>query len=249
MVKNYLLVTTFVVIVSVVLFLVVQLLIIRFNGDPVAVPDIPRQPKTAGTTGAPLRYAVMGDSTAISQGSKYEDGFAIATTNRLAESYTVTMINTGVSGATTPEIQRDQLETVRQFRPDIVLLAAGANDATHFVRSPATEKAVQAIVSGLKAVNPEVRIIVTGSPAMDSVGRFPPGSKWLLRLRTERVNRVFEKLIQKNNLSFAPIADKTRSAFLADPTLTAADNFHPNARGYALWTPVINEAIDRSLSQ
>lgn len=239
---------TVIVIGSIVLFFLVQLLIIRFNGKPVAAPDIPRQTRTSGE-GQAIRYAVMGDSTAISQGSEYEDGFAIATTNRLAKTHTVAMINTGVSGATTPEVSRDQLKTVLQFQPDIVLLAAGANDATHFIRSRTTEEALQTIVDELKSTNPDIHIIVTGSPAMDSVPRFPLGSKWLMRLRTEQVNRVFDRLVDKNNLTFAPIADQTRDAFLADPSLTAADNFHPNARGYALWVPVINRSIDEALSQ
>lgn len=231
-----------------VLFFLVQLLIIRFNGKPVAAPDIPRHTRISGQ-GREIRYAVMGDSTAISQGSKYEDGFAIATSNRLAQKYTVSMINTGVSGATTPEVSRDQLKTVLEFQPDIVLLASGANDATHFTRSQTTKEALQAIIDELKTMNPDIRIIVTGSPAMDSVGRFPFGSKWLMRLRTEQVNQVFERLVHKNDLLFAPIADQTRAAFLADPTLTAADNFHPNARGYALWIPVINRSIDQALSE
>jgi len=86
--------------------------------------------------------------------------------------------------------------------------------------------------------------VVTSSPAMDSVTRFPDGAKQLLGLRTRQVNAVFEELIEKNGLIAAPIAEKTRDAFIADPTLTAADNFHPNARGYALWIPVVNQALD-----
>lgn len=248
MLKNPYTTTVIIVVALIVLFSLLQLLIIRFNGKPVAAPDIPHQTTTVGE-GAPLRYAVMGDSTAISQGSDYNDGFAVASLNHLAKKYTVSMVNTGISGATTTEVRRDQLETVIDFRPDIVLLAAGANDATHFTQARATEEAIQAIVDELKSINPEVRIIVTGSPAMDSVSRFPFGSKWLMHLRTEQFNRVFEQLIDKNDLTLAPIAEQTRDDFLADPTLTAADNFHPNARGYALWIPVINRAIDQAQSQ
>jgi len=47
-------------------------------------------------------------------------------------------------------------------------------------------------------------------------------------------------------LIFAPIAEKTGPLFRADPSLFAADRFHPNDRGYATWIPVLNEALARA---
>lgn len=244
--KQYLIPFVTVIIIAIIVFLVVQVLVVRFNGSPVPVPDIPRDVQVSGS-GEPLAYAVMGDSTAVSQGSEYKDGFASASTAHLAKTYTVRMINTGISGATTEEIRRDQLQQVLDFHPDIVLLAAGANDATHFTRGEVTRSSVQYIIDELRKQNSDVQIIVTSSPAMDSVTRFPDGAKQIMGLRTRQVNAVFDELIEKNGLIAAPIAKRTREAFIADPTLTASDNFHPNARGYALWTPVITEALDRAV--
>lgn len=226
-----------------IVFIIVQVLIIVFNGSKVAVPDIPRDVQVSGS-GEPLSYAVMGDSTAISQGSDYKDGFVVASIAHLSTKFKVTSINTAISGATTEEVRNDQLAQVLRFRPDVVLLSAGANDVTHFTRLEVTRESVQYIIDELKKVNSKVQVIVTGSPAVDSVTRFPNGAKQLVGLRTRQVNAVFEKLIVKNNLIHAPIAEKTRDAFIADPTLTASDKFHPNARGYALWIPVINAALD-----
>lgn len=233
---------------AIILFIVLQLLIIYHRGTPVAVPKTDRAAKTVGT-GPPLRYVVMGDSTAVSQGSEYESGYAVASVTHLAKRFQVNVINTGVSGATAESVSRHQLEAAMKHRPDLVLIAVGANDATHFTRGSTIENWMQRTIDGLKEANPAVKIIVTGSPAMDSVSRFPVGAKQLMGLRTTQVNKVFERLIANNNLIHAPIAEKTRDAFLADPTLTASDQFHPNARGYALWNPVINDAIDRALAR
>jgi len=241
--KHYVLLAVLVVVVAILVFLIVQFLVIRFNGSPVGVPDIPRDVQTTGS-GEPLSFVIMGDSTAISQGSKYEEGFAFASVAHLARSFTVRSLNTGISGATSEEVRRDQLNVAMDARPDLVLLAVGANDVTHFVRVDTIRESVQYVVDELKKANPDVRIVVTSSPAMDSVTRFPDGAKQLLGLRTRQVNAIFEELIKKNDLISAPIAAKTRDAFIADPTLTAADNFHPNARGYALWIPVVNQALD-----
>lgn len=241
--KHYIILIIVAIAIVFTLFILVEFIIIRFNGSPVAVPVIDRDVKQSGA-GPSLAYAIMGDSTSISQGSDYKDGFAAASITHLSKQFAVRSINTGISGATSEEVRKDQLKKVLDFNPDIVLLAIGANDATHFVPGNKIQESVQSIIDELRRVNPKVKIIVTSSPAMDSVSRFPIGAKQLMGLRTKQVNKVFRALINKNNLISAPIAERTREAFISDPSLTAADKFHPNKRGYALWIPVINEAID-----
>lgn len=229
-------------------FIVIELLIIGFNGTPVAAPAIPRDPVQFGT-GPKLKYVIMGDSTAIGQGTDYESSFALASARHLAKSHTVNFVNVGISGAATKGVQKDQLNTAISYEPDLVLLAVGANDATHFHNGGAIQAALQAIIDGLRAANCNVRIVVTRSPAMDSVTRFPWPVKQLMGLRTSQVNKAFEPLIAKNGLTLAPIAEKTREPFLKDPSLLSKDKFHPNDRGYALWIPVVNEALDKALQE
>jgi len=225
-----------------------ELWYVKNAGDPVAAPKIPRQTKTYGK-GELIKYAVMGDSTAISQGSDYDDGFAVASAKHLAKNNQVRMINTGISGATAQEVVAKQLTKATVFRPDIVLLSVGANDATAFTSSSSIKKSLKEIAKQLEISNPNVQIVVTGSPAMDSVSRFPPLSKRIMAIRTLQINGVFARAIDKYDLVFAPIAKETRQAFLDDPTLTAADKFHPNKRGYALWIPVINKAVDEAVDR
>ena len=233
---------------ALVLFIVVEILVIKHNGTPVSKPSVPRIPQSFGK-GSDLTYVVMGDSTSVAEGAKYKDGYALATAKHLAQNHRVKFVNVGVSGATAKSVLEDQTALAIIHKPDLVLLAVGANDATHFTRSHEIQRSIQKIVDELKLVNCNVRIVVTRSPAMDSVSRFPWGAKQVMGLRTRQVNKAFEPIIQKNDLTIAPIAEETRQAFLKDPTLTASDNFHPNARGYALWTPVINKALDHALAK
>lgn len=231
----------------IVVYGIIELVIIKYNGKLVPAPDIPRAPQTSGQ-GPKLTYVIMGDSTSIGQGTEYEHSYAIATTSHLASKYNVTLINAGMSGAKIKDVLDDQLGQVITLKPDVVLLAVGANDTTHFTGLKQIQQSLQEIVTSLKQANPDIRIVATRSPALDSVSRFPLVAKYILRMRTERVNEVFDNIIKKSHLTPALIAEKTRAAFLADPTLTADDNFHPNARGYALWTAVINEALDQALA-
>ena len=102
---------------------------------------------------------------------------------------------------------------------------------------------LRAIVQTLTAANPNVKIVLTGSPDMGA----PPRIPWLLRgiasLRTKQVNRMFRAEVARSHLQFAPIAAATGPLFRKDHTLFAADQFHPDDRGYATWILVLNEAL------
>lgn len=236
----------FAIIGAILLIVLIEFLYIRFNGKNVPTPEIPRQPETSGS-GPKLTYVVIGDSTTVSQGGSYGRGYARVSAQHLSESYEVTMTNLGISGATARSVIDEQLEQAVALKPDLVLLGVGANDVTHFTKLSDVTESFQKIVNKLRAANSEVKIVVTRSPAVDSVSRFPIGARQLIKLRVNQLNSALQPLIDSNNLTIAPIAEETRQAFLDDPSLLAEDKFHPNDRGYGLWNPVIIAAIDKAL--
>jgi lysophospholipase L1-like esterase len=229
-------------------FIVVEALVIKFNGKAVPAPAIDRLPQTFGN-GPTLTYVILGDSTSIGQGTDYPSSYAWQTAQHLSQTHQITLVNVGVSGARAADIATSQINEALPRKPDIVLLAVGANDVTHLTSMASLEESLVSIITRLRQENPNVQIVVTGSPAMGSVPRFPWPVKQLAAHRTRQVNAVYVRLGAKYNLVFAPIADKTGPAFLADPSLFAIDKFHPNARGYALWTPVLNDALDIALTR
>jgi lysophospholipase L1-like esterase len=245
--KHTALLALLVVLALVAVFVIGEYLYIIKTGRSVPAPTIPRQIQSFGTHGPRLRYVVMGDSTSIGQGARYEQAYSYASAQHLAQKYQVQLLNVGISGAVAKSVLADQLAKAVAAQPDIVLLAVGANDATHFTSGSSFEKSTQAIIDSLRTANPSVTIVVTGCPAMGSVARFPFGARQLAGLRERQINRVYARLVAKNNLIFAPVAKETGPAFAADATLFAQDKFHPNARGYALWIPVVNKALDRAL--
>jgi lysophospholipase L1-like esterase len=196
-----------------------------------------------GTEGRRLVYAVLGDSTAAGVGAPYEDGIAIGTAKFLGQRHRVEMTNFAVSGARTNDVLVKQLAAAAALKPDVVLLSVGANDVTHLTSIRSMRRDLIQIVNGLRAANPNVAIVITGSPDMGS----PPRVPWLLRgiasCRTKAVNRMFVAEAETQRLTFAPIAIRTGPLFRADRSLFEADRFHPNARGYATWVPVLNEAL------
>lgn len=225
---------------------VIELLIIKYNGTPVAVPDIPRSAETFGS-GPPLTYAVLGDSTSVGQGAPYDQGIARGSARHLANTHTVALHNFGISGARAADVRQSQLPKAVSVRPDVVLLSVTANDVTHMTSINSVRGDLMAVIDGLRSANPNVRIIFTGAPQMGSIPRFPEPIRSLARLRTAHMNTMARRLVQEQGITFAPIAEKTGPAFSRQPELFAADKFHPNEKGYALWTAVINEALGKAL--
>ncbi len=247
-IKLYVLVAAVGIVLALAVFVLAEFLIVVLNGTKVPAPSIPRGPQMLGS-GPALSYVVMGDSTAIAQGAPYAEGYALYSAEHLAENHRVQFVNLGVSGARAQDVAASQAGQAASYKPDIVLIAVGANDVTHLTSNTSVAASMQTVIDILRRANPAVKIVLTGAPAMGSIPRLPWPLKQLAGSRTRSLNDgVFAPLAARDHLTFAPIAAKTGAAFAADPTLFAADKFHPNARGYALWRPVVTEALDQALA-
>ena len=213
----------------------------------VAFTPPPSAPQRFGPDeGAALRLAVLGDSTAVGQGAPYPDGIAVGAAKHLARGGPVELLNVGVSGARWEDVRSEQVERAARFGPQVALVAAGANDVTHLTSTDAIVRDVEATVVRLRAARPDVEVVLTGSPAMGTVPRFAQPLRWVAGRRTRQVNAAIERTAARLGLTIAPIAERTGPQFARDPSLFAADRFHPNARGYATWRPVVAEALDRA---
>jgi lysophospholipase L1-like esterase len=82
---------------------------------------------------------------------------------------------------------------------------------------------------------------------MGAPPRIPRLLRGLASHRTSVVNRMFVAEARELGLVFAPIAERTGPLFRADPSLFAADRFHPNERGYRTWLPVLDAALADAL--
>lgn len=204
------------------------------------------EPMSFGT-GTPFRYVVMGDSTGAGQGAPYDAGIAVRTAKHLAESRQVSLVNVSVSGARTADALRNQLPKVTALEPDAVLVSLGANDVTHLTGQKSVRQDLEGVVSGLIAANCNVKIVLTGSPDIGGARAFAQPLRWVAGWRTKSLNQVFEKTAAERRLTFARIADRTGPLFRRDRGLLAADEFHPNERGYGTWLPVLEEALDEAL--
>lgn len=224
-----------------------NVVIILFSGKQVPTPEIPRNITEIGS-GKELNMLVLGDSTAVTQGADYSDGYVVQIAEGLSSAYRVRYKNVAVSGATIVDVAKKQLDEIEQFTPDIAIVAAGANDVTRLTSLSSIERSLYEIINTLQTVNPEIRIFFTGAAAMDTIQRFPQPTRWFIGLRTNQINDVFREKLVQERVIFVDIAKKTRATFSNRPDLLAEDNFHPNAAGYAEWTKVLLPVVQDALA-
>lgn len=195
-----------------------------------------------------ITYVILGDSTAAGVGAAPEHGIAAVTAKHLARSHRIEMTNLGVSGAKLRDVVEGQLPAAETLKPDLVLLSASANDVIRLTSVRSMRKSLVEIVRRLRAANPNVIIVVTGSPDMGAPPRIPRLLRPLATRRTRNTNAMFREVAKVEQLVFAPIAEETGPLLRADPTMFHPDRFHPNERGYATWIAVLDRVIAKALA-
>ena len=215
-------------------------------GDEVPYTPPSMKPQRTGDPEDPaLSLVVLGDSTAAGQGAPYERGIAVGAARTLAaQGRNVTWINLAVSGAKWSDVRADQLRRAVELDADIVLISAGSNDVTGGTSGGSLRGDITAIVGALRADDPAVRILVTGVPDMGSTPRLPQPLRWLAGERAKSLNGVVRATGATLDVVVIPIPERTGPVFRRDHSLFSVDRFHPDARGYAVWREVIDEALE-----
>ncbi|SEF11307.1 SGNH/GDSL hydrolase family protein [Jiangella alba] len=190
--------------------------------------------------GAPLRVAVLGESTAAGSGvSSHDDGFAGALAGLLAAraGRPVTWTVAAQHGATARRVRHRLLPRLTGSY-DVAVVLAGANDVLTR-RSPADWGAdLAAIVDGL--TDRSAWVVVAGVPPF---GLFPALPRALRRYLGERASAV--DAVSRDVCAARPRVAWTTVASDGLPSMDffSADRFHPSATGYHVWASAVVAAI------
>lgn len=128
----------------------------------------------------------------------------------------IKIINGGISGSTSASAPK-RLEWYLRAKPDIMILALGANDGLRGLKVEETEKNLDQVI--VKAKKLGIQIILAGM-------RMPPnyGKEY-----TQRFDAMFPALAKKHNLKFIPFILEDVAA---KPALNLPDGIHPNPDGH-----------------
>jgi acyl-CoA thioesterase-1 len=159
----------------------------------------------------------LGDSLTAGLGVAADEAWPALIEERLRrEGFPYRVVNAGVSGDTTAGGLR-RVDWVLRSRPEVAVVALGANDGLRGLATGAMESNLVALVERLQAGG--VRVLVAGMQVPPNYGA--------------AYSRAFSGV-------FPDVARRTGSALMpflldgvaADPRLNQADGIHPNAAGH-----------------
>ena len=182
----------------------------------------------------PILYVALGDSTGVGQGARY-GGYV----DRLFRKLVVKrpgsrLINLCVSGSTTVDVIRDQLDVGVAAKPDLVTLGVGINDIGHGLSLQEFAKNYQAILERLKRETQAV-VIVTNIPDISSGPRIPSSMRSQYQQEIIAFNQKLQDITNSLGAIVFDIYTTTHEQLPSHPEYFSADGFHPSDDGYELW--------------
>ncbi|WP_374031826.1 arylesterase [Bdellovibrio bacteriovorus] len=169
---------------------------------------------------AQKKLIVLGDSLTEGYGVAKDAAFPAVLEKKLHEAGKKewTIINAGVSGSTTAS-GLSRMKWVFKSKPDVVLLALGANDGLRGLKVEDSEKHLAQSIE--YAQSQKVKVILGGLYMPPNYGKD----------YTEKFKKMYESLAKKYKLTFIPfILDKVAG----NPKYNLADGIHPNEEGHKI---------------
>jgi acyl-CoA thioesterase-1 len=167
--------------------------------------------------GAERVVVVLGDSLTAGLGVAADEAWPALLEARLRrEGYPYRVVNAGVSGDTTAGGLR-RVDWVLRNRPQIAVVALGANDGLRGLDTDAMERNLLAIVGRLQASG--ARVLVAGMRVPTNYGE----------AYTQAFRDVFPDVARRSNSALMPFL---LDGVAADPRLNLPDGIHPNSAGH-----------------
>jgi acyl-CoA thioesterase I len=197
------------------------------------------------TTG-PLVYVALGDSTGAGVGAR-EGGYVARLFKHIVERRPEAKLsNLCVSGATTADVVRGQLEQGVAMNPDLVTVGIGINDIGHGLTLDQFSKNYEEILSTLKEKT-HAQIVVTNLPDISSAPRIPG----VMRSEYQRLIMKFcqrlEEIANRHGVTIFDVYAITKDELPSHPEYFSSDGFHPSDEGYELWATQMWPTVARAI--
>lgn len=178
------------------------------------------------------RLVILGDSLTEGYGVAKDSAYpALLETliRKAGKSWTV--INAGVTGSTTAS-GPSRMEWQLKNKPDLMILALGANDGLRGISLNETEKNLAKTIE--QAQKAQVKVIIAGM-------LLPPNYGEGYR---NRFSKMYVNLAKKYKIPKIPFL---LEGVAGDPKLNQADGIHPNEKGHEIMAKSIFKSIQDQL--
>jgi acyl-CoA thioesterase I len=202
------------------------------------------QPMTTG----PIVYVALGDSTGAGVGAR-EGGYVARLFKRIEERRPgSTLSNFCVSGATTADVVRGQLERGVAANPDLVTVGIGINDIGHGLTLEEFSKNYEEILSTLKEKT-KARIVVTNIPDISSAPRIPGVMRSEYQRQIIEFCQRLEEIAKRHDVTVFDVYSITKDELPSHPEYFSNDGFHPSDEGYQLWATTMWPTVARTIGE
>ena len=128
----------------------------------------------------------------------------------------------------------EQVPAALESGADLFVVAVGANDAVHCTPGRRFARALGAVFDRLAPAAP---VVTTGVGDLSVVPRVPRSLRTGVAHRCAVIDRLHQRVcVDRERVERIPARELSAAHFATrDPSLFAADLFHPSARGHAIW--------------
>lgn len=187
-------------------------------------------------TDPPYLYMALGDSTVVGTGADtlHETPSYQIAQAQAKKGYYVNVINRGINGAKYSDVNQKELADITSLKPDLITVVTGANDVTHHTESDEYKKEVQELVTKLASI-PKATILLANTPDVSMPPGLPyPYTVWAGN-HSKKQNEILASVTLPTNAQIIDLYSSGRLDPKDHPHFYASDNFHPSAKGYAVW--------------
>jgi acyl-CoA thioesterase-1 len=223
--------------------IVLVILLAGCNREDVIQPA-PQKPMIAG----PIVYVALGDSTGSGVGAR-DGGYVLRLFKRLVQRRPGSQLNNlCVSGSTTADLVRGQLQRGVAANPDLVTVGIGINDIGHGLTLEQFSKNYEEILSTLRQKT-RAQIVVSNLPDVSSAPRIPGALRKEYQQQIMRFSQRLEEIAARHGVTVFDIYAITHDELGSHPEYFSADGFHPSDEGYELWATQMWPTIARAIGE
>lgn len=140
----------------------------------------------------------------------------------------------------------DQLDAATAFRPDVVFVSVGANDALKGIPIRRFEANLDHLIGSL--VDTGAVVIQSGVGYLGTIPRLYPPLSNLMERRARRFDAAHWRVAESHGTSVVDQRSDDRRVWNRDRTLWAEDFFHVSAAGHARWAETVWRTTDPLLN-
>ena len=140
-------------------------------------------------------------------------------------------VNLAAVGATSEEVEQEQLERALELQPDVVTLVCGANDVLFNTRPDPEAYAARLsrMFARLRRELPQVQIVTATYPDISRFLDLRPRTRARVEEGMERFNAAVRRVARRHDVVLMESFDHPLAN---EREIYAADGFHPSAEGH-----------------